>query len=112
MPRIAEIVVRRLKVPLTVPYKVSLATFHHFEPLVAELRDSDGRSAWGEAEIHAGYGHETPATGWAFCQRLAPELLGRTPAEAVALLTPHADGEPHAASILLSAAETLAGHRR
>lgn len=110
MSRIEEITVRRLKVPLTAPYKVSLRTFHHFEPLVAELRDSDGSSAWGEAEIHAGYGHETAETGWAFCRCLAPRLIGRTPAEAVALLTPEAAGDPHAASILLSAAETLAGH--
>lgn len=110
MARIAEITVRRLKVPLTVPYKVSLRTFHHFEPLVAELRDSDGRSAWGEAEIHAGYGHETAETGWDYCRRLAPLLIGRTPQEAVAVLTRTADGDPHAASILLSAAETLACH--
>lgn len=110
MSRISEITVRRLKLPLTVPYKVSLRTFRHFEPLVAELRDSDGRSAWGEAEIHAGYGHETAETGWEFCRRHAPRLIGLTPAEAVALLTPTAAGDPHAASILLSAAETLAGH--
>jgi L-alanine-DL-glutamate epimerase-like enolase superfamily enzyme len=110
MSRIAEITVRRLKVPLTVPYKVSLRTFHHFEPLVAELRDSDGSSAWGEAEIHAGYGHETAETGWAYCRRVAPRLIGRTPEEAVAVLTRTADRDPHATSILLSAAETLAGH--
>ncbi len=110
MSRIAEIVVRRLKVPLTVPYKVSLRTFHDFEPLVAELRDSDGRSAWGEAEIHEGYGHETAETGWAFCRRMAPQLLGRTPAEAITFLSPAAAGDPHAASILLSAAEALGDH--
>ena len=80
MSRIAEIVVRRLRVPLTVPYKLSLRTFHDFEPLVAELRDSDGRSAWGEAEIHEGSGRQTSETGWAFCRRMAPQLLGRTPA--------------------------------
>ena len=110
MARIAEVALRRLKVPLVVPYKVSLRTFHHFEPLVAELRDSDGRSAWGEAEIHAGYGHETAETGWAFCRRMAPRLLGRTAAEAIALLTPAASADPHATSILLAAAETLGAH--
>ena len=110
MARIAEVTIRRLKVPLKVPYKVSLRTFHDFEPLVVELRDSDGRSAWGEAEIHAGYGGETPKTGWSFCRRLGPLLLGRAPHEAVAQLTPEAAENPQATSILLSAAETLAGH--
>jgi len=36
--------------------------------LVAELRNND---AAVEAEIHAGYGYETPETGWSFC-RLQP----------------------------------------
>jgi L-Ala-D/L-Glu epimerase len=56
MSRIAEITMRRLRVPLTVPYKVSLRTFTHFEPIVAEICDADGRVGWGEAEIHRGYG--------------------------------------------------------
>ncbi len=110
MSRIAEITVRQLHLPLTVPYKVSLRTFHHFAPLVVEMRDIDGRTGWGEAEIHEGYSHETAETGWAFCRRLAPALIGCTPAEAIARLEPGAATDPHAASILMSAAETLDDH--
>jgi L-Ala-D/L-Glu epimerase len=110
MSRIAEITVRQLHLPLTVPYKVSLRTFHHFDPLVVEMRDTDGRVAWGEAEIHEGYSHETPETGWAFCRRLAPSLIDCTPAQAIAKLDAGAESDPHAASILMSAAETLNDH--
>jgi L-Ala-D/L-Glu epimerase len=110
MARIEEITVRRLHLPLTVPYKVSLRTFHHFDPLVVEMRDSDGRTAWGEAEIHQGYSHETAETGWDFCRRLAPVLLGCTPAQAIAELDSGAESDPHAASVLASAAETLDDH--
>lgn len=110
MAKIEAVTLRHLKVPLTEPYKVSLRTFHNFEPLVVEVRDTDGRTAWGEAEIHACYGHETAETGWRFCLTTAPRLIGLTIEEAISLLSPLADGDPHATSILLSAAEQLNDH--
>lgn len=110
MSRIAEITMRRLRVPLTVPYKVSLRTFTHFEPIVAEICDADGRVGWGEAEIHRGYGHETPESGWNYGLAMAPRLLGLDFAAAADVIAPTVAADPHAASVMMSAVETLAGH--
>ena len=110
MPRIAEITLRRLRLPLKTPYKVSLRTFENFEPIVAEITDADGRVGWGEAEIHAGYGPETPASGWEFCRALAPRLLGCTSERALAVLAPFASTDPHATSGLAAAIEQIASH--
>lgn len=110
MPRIEEIVLHRLRVPLSVPYKVSLTVFHHFEPIVASLRDSDGRVGWGEAEITPGYSDETPDGGWGWCREMAPKLLGLDAAQAATALVPAMVANPHAASVLSGALDDARGH--
>ena len=110
MARIEEIVLYRLRVPLSVPYKVSLHVFHHFEPIVASLRDSDGRTGWGEAEITPGYADETPDGGWTWCRTMAAALIGRDVAAAPATIAPTRDANPHAASVLTGALDSATGH--
>jgi L-alanine-DL-glutamate epimerase-like enolase superfamily enzyme len=108
--RITEITLRRLSLPLTVPYKVSLKAFTEFAPIVAEIRDSDGRAGWGEAEIHHGYGDETPEGGWQYCRAMAERLVGLSPEQAKALIAPTIARNTHAASVLMSAIETIEEH--
>lgn len=110
MARIEEIVLHRLRIPLSVPYKVSLHVFHHFEPIVACLRDSDGRTGWGEAEITPGYSDETLEGGWAWCRALAAALVGRDAADAPTLIAPTIETNPHAASVLTGALDSAQGH--
>lgn len=110
MSKIKEIILRRLSMPLKVPYRVSLRTFDNFEPLVVEMRDMDGHTSWGEAEIHEGYGHESAETGWAFCRSFAPKIIGRSLEDAIAVLAPQAAHNSHAVSILMSAVEMQADH--
>ena len=73
---IERIEIRRLNLELTKPYKVAYTTFHAFQPIVAEIFDSDGRYGFGEAEISPGYTDETPEGGWALLKELLPRLIG------------------------------------
>ena len=77
-PMIDVIELYRLRVPLTVPYKVSKRTFHAFAPLVAMVRTRDGRVGWGEASISPGYGSETPDGGWELLKAWSERLAGQT----------------------------------
>lgn len=110
MVGIEEIVLYRLRVPLKVPYKVSQRVFHHFDPIVAELRDSDGHIGWGEAEITPGYADETPNGGWAWCRAMAERLLGLDIVAAAAAIAPEIEANPHAASVLTGALDSAGAH--
>lgn len=107
--RIAEIVLHRAKLPLRKPYKVSRWEFHDFEPFIAELVADDGRSAWGEAVITDGYGHETMAEGWAVLERQAARIVGMAPDEARRALEETIEAAPQATSVLHAPLEQLAG---
>ena len=107
---IHAVTVRVARVPLHTPYKVSGTVFHHFEPIVVEIWDDDGRHGFGEAVISQGYSHETFDGGLRFCRDMAPRLVGRDPDDARALLEPGIADYPTAASTLFSALDVLAGH--
>ena len=96
-----------LDLALVRPYMVSYTTFHSFAPLIAEITDSRGQVAFGEAEISPGYSHETPEGGWALLQDLASRLPGLSAAEARAEIAPSLETDPTAASVLYVALEML-----
>ena len=85
---IHAVTVRVARIPLHTPYKVSGTVFHHFEPIIVEMWDGDGRYGFGEAVISEGYSHETFADGWRYCRDVAPSLVGKDLDEARALLEP------------------------
>src|SRR5829696_8285120 len=103
--RIDRLVVRILKLPLFVPYKLSYRTFHEFEPIVAEVRLDDGRIGWGEGHISPGSSKETREGGWKFVQDLA-QVMPRSSAldakEKVLAVSPRS---PVAATALVAAVE-------
>ena len=104
------VTVRVARLPLHTPYKVSDAVFHHFEPIIVEMWDGDGRYGFGEAIISEGYSHETFADGLRYCRDVAPGLVGKNLDEARAMLEPGVASYPTAASTLYSALDVLAGH--
>jgi L-alanine-DL-glutamate epimerase-like enolase superfamily enzyme len=110
MRAIDEIVVRRLRMPLTTPYKVSRYVFHDFDPIVVEMRDRDGRAGWGEVVISEGYTNESPQGGWDFVIGMADRLLGLSTQEAKAALAPHAHENSHACTVLMTAIEMIEDH--
>ena len=107
---IHAVTVRVARVPLHTPYKVSGTVFHHFEPIVVEIWDDDGRYGFGEAVISEAYSHETFDGGLRFCRDMAPRLVGRVPDNARALLEPGIAHYPSAASTLFSALDVLSDH--
>jgi len=110
MGTIVEIVVRRLHLPLTTPYKVSTRTYHQFDPIVVEIHDRDGRTGWGETVISQGYTNESAEGGWAFCTTMAEQLVGASTEAAKAALVPHLREHSHASSILGTAIEMIEGN--
>ncbi|MCB1548364.1 MAG: mandelate racemase [Hyphomicrobiaceae bacterium] len=107
--RISEITVRKLKINLPTPYKVSGAQFYHYEPLVVQMRMSDGREGFGETVIHKGYSDETPEGGLAFANEMAERIVGSTTAEARAAIAPHLDANSHGGSVLMTSIEMIDG---
>ena len=107
---IHAVTVRVARIPLHTPYKVSGTVFHHFEPIVVEMWNGDGRYGFGEAVISEGYSHETFDGRLRHCRDVAPRLVGKRFDEARALLEPGIVDYPIAASTLFSALDVLAGH--
>jgi L-Ala-D/L-Glu epimerase len=104
---IEQVVVRRLRLPLTTHYKVSQRTFFDFDPIVVEVYLRDGRRGWGETVISPGYTNETPKGGWRFCTGMAARILGCSTSEAKAVLGRHLRENSHAGSVLMTAIEMI-----
>ena len=75
--RLHEITLRTVRLPLVRPYVLSYRTFTEFEPIIVQVRDSDGRIGWGEGHISPGSSAETREGGWAFCREHAAAVIGK-----------------------------------
>jgi L-alanine-DL-glutamate epimerase-like enolase superfamily enzyme len=107
---IASVTLRRLKLPLNRPYRLSYRTFEEFEPIIAEVVLDDGRVGWGEGHISPGSSKETREGGWAFACATAEQLVGELAARAYELVQTSAVASPVAATALACAIEMAAGH--
>ena len=101
---------RRVRVALHTPYRLSYRTFEEFEPFLVEARDADGRRGLGEAHISPGSSKETREGGWDFSTSLLPTLPGLPVAEARAHVLAQAHRSPAAASAIATALEMLGDH--
>jgi L-alanine-DL-glutamate epimerase-like enolase superfamily enzyme len=108
--KLREVTLRQVRLPLIRPYVLSYRTFTEFEPIIVEVQDGDGRAGWGEGHISPGSSSETREGGWAFCREHAAAIVGKTTAEAKAMVTSHAPASKVAATALLTAIEMLEGH--
>ena len=109
MTTLAEITLTRVDLPLITPYKLSYRTFESFEPFLIELRDSEGRSGWGEQHISPGSSAETREGGWDFLRDLCEAVLGLSPSEAKSEVLARAEESKVAATTLFTAIEMLEG---
>jgi L-alanine-DL-glutamate epimerase-like enolase superfamily enzyme len=73
---IAETTLRRLSLPLKVPYKLAFGPVTAFDTILVTVRGQDGRSGFGEATILTGYTPETVDGAWAKARELAAGLRG------------------------------------
>ena len=75
MQALETIAIHRLRVPLTVPYRLAFGPVEHFDTIIAEALDRDGRTGFGEATILTGYTDETIDDSWRAAQELASGLV-------------------------------------
>ena len=104
---IPEIRLYRIKLPLITPYRLSYLTVEAFEPLLVEVRDTDGNSGWGEGHISPGSSTETPEGGWGFCRGIATTAAGQDSTVIKATVLESMPSSPVAASAMLSAIDML-----
>lgn len=107
---ITGIELRRLALPLVVPYRLSYRTFESFEPFLVRVEDEEGRQGFGEGHISPGSSSESREGGWAYCQATASALVGSPCDSALTSIDATAVQSPVAASSLLTALEMLADH--
>src|SRR5437588_12412601 len=108
--KLQEITLRAVRLPLIRPYVLSYRTFTEFEPIIVEVRDSDGGIGWGEGHISPGSSSETREGGWAFAREHSAKILGMDSREAKAAISGSMASSKVAATALLTAIEMLESH--
>jgi L-Ala-D/L-Glu epimerase len=105
--RVYEIILRRLRLPLIRPYRLSYRTFTEFEPIVVHARSSSGREGWGEGHISPGSSSETREGGWRFCEQHAEQIVGKDARTAARLLAESMAASKVAATAMITAIEMM-----
>jgi L-alanine-DL-glutamate epimerase-like enolase superfamily enzyme len=108
--KLQEITLRTVRIPLIRPYVLSYRTFTEFEPIIVEVRDTDGRSGWGEGHISPGSSSETREGGWTFCREHAAAVVGMDTMRAKGIIAANVERSKVAATALLTAIEMLEDH--
>lgn len=109
MSRIAQIDLRRLEVPLAVPYKLAFGDVRAFDVILVELLDDNGRRGLGEATILEGYTKETVDGAWTRARTLAEEAIGAETEAARQRIAAHHAEAPFTVCALMTALEMLEG---
>ena len=99
-----------LKLPLKVPYHLAFGDLTHFDTIVVEARDDQGRVGYGEATLLAAYGGETVEDAWAFCRDRGRDLAGQTTTAARDDLARWLHDYPFAVTALTTAIEMVEGN--
>lgn len=107
--KLKKLTLRRLQLPLTVPYRLSLGALEAFDTILVEAEDGDGRIGIGEATLLTGYTDETIAGSWQLACELAQQIAGSDIAAAkLKVLALHAQA-PFTVTALTTAIEMLEG---
>ena len=108
--KIQQVILHRVRIPLTVPYNVSYFSFDYFEPILVEMIGDDGTLAWGEGHVQPGSTSETRDGGWGFCKEFADKILRLDTAEAKTVIEASRLNSKVAATGMLTAIEMLERH--
>jgi L-Ala-D/L-Glu epimerase / N-acetyl-D-glutamate racemase len=111
MMKLIGVKLHRLKVPLRVPYKLSLGEIKAFDTLLAETYADDGRVGLGEATLLTGYTHETVEQAWTLACELAAKITRERLVSAKEIIAPTIATAPFTTTALLTAIEMLEGSR-
>jgi len=105
-----EIKTHLLNIPLKQFYHLAFGDVTHFDTIVIEVRDGDGRNGFGEATLLPAYGGGTVDGAWAFVREKAESLAGLAPEAAMADLGKSLGSQSFAVSAFVAAIEMLEGH--
>jgi L-alanine-DL-glutamate epimerase-like enolase superfamily enzyme len=109
MSKVTKVSLRRLRLPLVQPYRLSYRTFEEFEPFLVEIEDDDGRRGFSDGHISPGSSSETREGGWAFLVDTIASSLGRHTEDVKARALVHFAHSKVAATLLVTAVEVLEG---
>lgn len=109
MSKIRKVTLRRLRLPLTTPYRLSYRTFTEFEPYVVELEDDAGRRSFADGHVSPGSSSETREGAWAFCLEQLAALPGSDSGAAKAGLLARFLESKVAVTAMVCAIEALEG---
>jgi len=99
-----------LNIPLKQPYHLAFGDVTHFDTIVIEIRDDDGRSGFGEATLLPAYGGGSVEGAWRFVKEMTVNLSGLTTEAAKAELLKSLDAQSFAVSAYVAAIEMLEGN--
>src|SRR3546814_19436728 len=108
--QVRKLTIRRLELPLTVPYRLSLGDIRTFETILVEAGDGQGAAGFGEATLLTGYTDETIEESWTRACALAERAAGLEAEDATAVFAASFDAAPFTVTALTTAVEMLAGH--
>ncbi|PIW30437.1 MAG: mandelate racemase [Rhodospirillales bacterium CG15_BIG_FIL_POST_REV_8_21_14_020_66_15] len=106
---LSEITLRRLSLPLKVPYKLAFGPVTAFDTILATVRGDGGEHGFGEATILTGYTPETVGGAWAKARELAAALRGLDAAAAKNAALAHHKAAPFTVTALVTAIEMAEG---
>lgn len=110
MDTIDAIDVHRLEVPLTTPYRLAFGPVDHYDTIIIELRDTDGRCGFGEATLLTGYTDETIDGSAVLARELASRFAGTDPPSIAASLDGLAARAPFVCTAFRTALDMLRGN--
>lgn len=107
MTDFARLRLHRLEVPLRTPYKLAFGLVRHFDTLLVEAVDSNGRSGYGEATVLTGYTDETVEGAWDCMRQWAQEILPIPSVQAREMLLARVAAAPFAVTGLVTAIDMM-----
>ena len=107
---IDEVLLWRVRVPLSITYNTAIAAIDALDSIVVQVRMEDGRRGIGETTVIPGYAFETVDGAWEFCRTHAERIVGLKPDKARCGFDPFRHSDPHAVSALQMAIEMAEGN--
>ncbi|MEC9368897.1 MAG: enolase C-terminal domain-like protein [Pseudomonadota bacterium] len=106
---IEQIEIRRLRLPLTKPYRLSFGVQHAFDTLLVTIA-CGGRSGFGEATLLPGYTDESIDQSWETALAVAPRLAGQQMTAARGILSDLLPVAAFTATAFLTALDMIGDH--
>ena len=110
MTKLTGLRVRRLSLPLRVPYKLAFGPVTAFDTIIVDVAGDDGRVGMGEATILTGYTSETIDGCWQTVCQLADKVVDLDADAAKDALSAHHHATPFSVTALVTAIEMMQGH--